>query len=221
MVASRARLQAMIATAHAAGQELQRIVVPEYGLAELKNELGTSSLFAQPTIVVLEETTSLGAKLPDIIPLIAAKAEHHQVIIWEKKSLSKKALEPFSKLKPIPVIQEFKPAPAVFTWLDSLSPKSPKAHQLTLLYKALERADAGLCFAMLQRQVRLLLEIQAGGQPGGPPFMIKKLAGQARHFTQPQLLNLHTKMLAIDIRQKTSVEYLTLSQELALLIMQL
>lgn len=200
---------------------VQRLQVPATNVAQLQAQLGTSGLFDTPKVIILEELLSLGKSLASLLPQLTDLAQTHQLVIWEKKSLTKKALEPFTKLTPAPIIKEFKPAPAVFTWLDSLSPSQNKQKQLLLLQTALTTSDAGLCFAMLQRQIRLLLEVKAGGKPTGHPFVIQKITTQARPFTLEQLQALHHRLLEIDIRQKTSTDYLSLSQELAQLVIAL
>ncbi len=51
-----------------------------------------------------------------------------------------------------------------------------------------------------------------------PPFMAAKLRRQLQTFTEQQLLQLHRKLLELDLEQKTSRQPLSLAAQLELLL---
>ena len=78
-----------------------------------------------------------------------------------------------------------------------------------------------MCFAMLARQIRLLLSVKDGVVPKLAPFAVAKLQKQARAFTLDQLLRTHTTLVDIDRQQKTSTTQLSLHAQLDLLMAEL
>lgn len=219
---SRAKLVEMIAAAKSAGRRLERVETTGITLAKLEEVVGAHDLFGQPKSVVVEGLHSLpkSKKKDELLVFISNVKEtpELEILIWENRALTKTMLKRFPSAK----VTEFKIGSVVFTWLDSLSPSpASKTKQLQLFHKAVDAEDAFMCFAMLIRQIRLLIQARDGGQLKGAPFMIAKLKKQANSFTLDQLLKTHAKLLEIDLRQKTSSGWLNLTQELDLLLLQL
>jgi len=186
--------------------------------AALEVDLRSLSLFAEDQILVLEELHSLpkSARQTQLIQMLAQTQS--AVILWEKRALTKTML---GKLKN-PVAWEYRVSSSLFKWLDSLSAQAQtKTAQIRLFHQALNHEDEQLCFIMLIRQVRLLLQAKEGGDIKGPPFMITKLKKQARNFSTEQLLSLHSQVLQLDLNQKTSQAWQSLRQELDILIFRL
>lgn len=221
-IQSREKLLQLITTAKTAERRLERLETTGVTLAKLEEAVGATDLFGQPKTIIIEGLHSLqrSKKKDELLSLVASIPESSEleIILWENRSLTKTMLKQF----PTAAVFEFKISSAVFSWLDSLSPQpATKTKQLTLLHKATASEDAFMCFAMLTRQVRLLIQARDGGVLKGAPFMIVKLKKQAQAFSLDQLLSLHTKLLEIDLRQKTSTGWLNLTQELDLLLLQL
>ena len=177
--------------------------------------MGRNSLFGISQAVVIEGLHSLprSKKKNELIKLIASEASSGQteLILWEKRDLTPTMLKQFKGAK----CEQFKLSKVLFKWLDSLG--GDRRDVILLTHQAVEQDGAELSFFMLVRQVRLLIEVKSGGQPGGPPFMISKLKRQASNFTLEELFDLHTKLLKIDLDQKTSGSLLSLPQALDLL----
>lgn len=186
--------------------------------AQLEQALGSHSLFASNLLVCLEGLLSLpqSSRKKQLIELVKQKHQHDPeitLILWEGKQLTPAAL----KAWPEAHVEEFKISKKLFAWLESINPgPQTLAQQLQLLHQVLEQDDAWFCLTLLTRQLRLLIQVKAGGQPAGPPFLVAKLGKQARLFELSQLLSRYDRLLALDRRQKTGQTRLSLAQELDL-----
>jgi hypothetical protein len=190
----------------AVNKEAKKITV-----AELEQLLGETNLFDQSKLVVLEGLHSLprSKRKDDLIEMI--KNTSAEIILWEKRNLTKTMLKKFPENKEF----EFKLTNQLWKWLDSFGLKP----NLQLLKQVIEQNGAEMTFAMLCRQIRLLIQIKDSGTMRGAPFMIFKLKKQATLLNLSDLLNLHNKLLNLDIQIKTSKNLLNLEQSLNLLIL--
>ncbi len=218
VVQSRQKLHELEAQAKSQGLRLKRLEAKSLTPAQLEEALGGVSLFAEDQLIVIEELHSLAksARQKDLIQMVANTSV--PLILWEKRTLTKTMLAQLGQVSPL----EFKVSSSLFKWLDALSPQATqKNRQLKLLTEALAQEDEQLCFLMLIRQVRLLLQAKAGGTIKGAPFMITKLKQQSGLFSLDQLTALNGQLLTLDLHQKTSSSLQTLSQELAILILRM
>ena len=217
IVKSRDRLAALLATAQTAGYEVVKVAAKELTPAGLEEVFRSTSLFGTERLVVIEELHSLpkSARKDQLLSELA-KHQAENCIVWEKRSLTKTMLKPFSAAQ----VEELPLSSQLFSWLDSLG-SANKKQLIKQLHELYVSDSAGLVWAMLARQVRLLLSAQDDGQLTGAPFMIQKIRSQASRFTREQLLRLHSELLEIDRKLKTSGTPLTLEQQLDLLILSL
>ncbi|MBW7944067.1 hypothetical protein H3C70_01560 [Patescibacteria group bacterium] len=216
---SRAALTQAIAAAQQHGRQVAHLEVKNLEPSGLAVSLQTQSLFAEPRTIVLEELHSLpkSKRKDELIALIAQFAEQAEteIILWEKKQLTATELKKFPHAK----VQAFIPTRSMFAWLNALSgqqTEATKAKMVTLFQKAVESDGEQFCFAMLIRQVRLLMEAKEGNNP--TQF---KMAAQAQLFSWTQLFSLHKKLLEIDLLQKTSGTPFTISSQVELLMVTL
>jgi DNA polymerase-3 subunit delta len=104
-------------------------------------------------------------------------------------------------------------APDVFAMVDALAARNGRTAQ-RLLHRLLEAQDAFSTWGMIVRQFRLLLlarevldggggEAQASKALGSPPFVARKVLGQARGFTIQRLEQIYHRLLEIDLAAKT------------------
>jgi len=113
---------------------------------------------------------------------------------------------------------------SIFAFTDFLSQRDHASALKTL--KALEEQgeEAPYIFAMMARQIRLLLEVKAlteehqtepqmARQMGAHPFVIKNTLRQSRHFTKEALTILLQELLTIDRRLKTGLIPLKAGEE--------
>jgi DNA polymerase III delta subunit len=223
IVQSRNSLVALVVAAKEAGKQVQSINAKSLDLPVMEQLLGSENLFAEPQLLVIEELHSLpkSKKKDALIEMLGnfagagasgeSGAESTAVILWEKRELTPTMLKKF----PGGRADLFKLSSALFSWLDSFG--GDKNHQLQLLAKALASDGDFMCFSMLARQIRMLIQAKEGNLVGAP-FMIAKLKSQCRNFSLEELLQVHRQLLLIDLGQKTSSSRLSLSQELELLV---
>ncbi len=98
----------------------------------------------------------------------------------------------------------------VFAMVDALGARDGR-RALARLQHLLRQEDPGYAFAMIARQVRLLImarqALNLGQDPRERlkvhPFVAEKIAAQARNFRLEQLQALHRRLLEIDLAVKT------------------
>ncbi len=95
-----------------------------------------------------------------------------------------------------------------------------QAQQIRLLKQAVKTNDEYMCFVMLARQIRLLIQAKTGGKIKGPYFVINKVKKQARGFSLDKLLQIHNKLHQLDKQIKTSTNIVDLDQALEMLLLQ-
>jgi DNA polymerase III delta subunit len=217
--ASRTTLNNLIADAKLKNPEttITRLAGPKITTADLEQHFAATELFATPKLIIIEELFSAphSKKRTELITYLGehhTTAEHH-IITWDKKALTATQIK---QLK-ADTAKEHKLSSSLFKWLESLKGKPNPPQQKTsleLLRAAVAQNDAFLCFTMLIRQVRLLIQALDGTKMAGAPFMIQKLKGQAASFTMEQLLTLHSQLLVLDRAEKTSKNILPLEKKL-------
>lgn len=219
-VQSRQKLYELTSAAKLANKSVIHLEAKKLEIIDLEQQLGTSGLFDEPKVIVIEELLGLlkSKNKTALIEYVAGSdLSDLDLILWEKKKVTATALKPFAKLKPN--IQEFKTSSAVFTWLDNLFVKDKKK-RLQLFLKASQQDGAEMCLAMLNRQIRLLLTAKSGGVVKGAPFMIQKLNAQAKSLTLEQLLAIHEQLTFLDYHWKTGRLKLSLEQEIVQRVIQ-
>ncbi len=213
-VASRQQLTELTTQAQNRGMELLSLEAEQLDRASLEAQLGSSSLFGQDKIVVIEAVHSLpkSAKKDQLIKLINDASI--DIILWEKKSLGKLELK---KLPSNAAIFEHKSSKQLWNLLDSLrGQRMDKTATLRLLRESCASENAEFVLVMLARQLRLLIQVKDAGAPKLAPFMLSKLKRQADSFSLSQLLQLHRQLYQLDLRLKQSRNQLPLAAELDL-----
>lgn len=217
-VKSRERLGSILQAAHAQNQDVVRLVAKELTPALVEETLASTSLFGTEKLIVIEELHSLpkSAKKDALIEQLSDVGDT-PVVLWEKRQLTPTMLKKFKNA----TAEEFKSSSVLFRWLDGFGSTANKTQQLKELQEIYNQDGAEFLFAMLARQVRLLISVKDDGNVKGAPFMITKLKKQASSFTLEKLLAIHKNLLDIDHAQKTSGSRLTLQQQLDLLVLTL
>lgn len=209
-VNSRAKLGELMDAAKQKGLEIKRLESAGLTAAILEAELGSQDMFGTQKAIVIEGIFSgpKSKKKDELLDLVAKYAERSQIILWEGKKLTPVQQKKFPQAK----IETFALSSVLFEWLDSIHTKGTR--KLTLLQQAIKQDGADFCFAMLARQIRLLLETKSGAPMKAHPFVIQKLNQQARAFTEQQLIDLHERLTLLDFHLKTGQLKLSLEQEL-------
>jgi DNA polymerase III delta subunit len=207
IIQSRDKLVQVINQAKQAQAKVIRLSAERLQVPELESKLVQTDLFGNKRLIVLEGLHSLrrSKRKKQLIQLVTNSSV--DVCLWEERKLTKNMLK---KLEADQVFF-YKLGSSVFKWLDKVGPKA-KQQQLRLLQTALKDNDPYMCFAMLARQVRLLILAKDGGKIPGPGFVQRKVKRQARQFSLKRLLRLHQRLHQIDQQLKTSSHYRQLSQ---------
>ncbi len=219
-VQSRNRLFQLITEARSRGVQVVHLDAKKLELPLLEETIGSDSLFGEEKLIVIEELHSLpkSSKKDQLLAFLHPGFAH--VLMWEKRDLTPTMLKKFQHSQH----EQFKITNHLFKWLDAVDgqlPASRSAQLILLLRAAIESDGDFLCFTMLIRQVRMLLQAKENVFAGMAPFMIGKLKKQASTFSLDQLMRIHHQLLTLDIAEKTSSTRLNLAQELELLMIKL
>lgn len=179
----------------------------------LENLLGAQELFSTNQTLVIDNLFSLtrSKQKSDLLTMLSKASR--DIILWEKRPLRATETKLFSGAQ----IRLFRTSGSIFTFIESIRPGNAK-QSIQLLDIAEEKDGIEICFALLSRQIRLLIQLKDHDSEGIPPFSVGKLKKQAENFTLPQLIKLYEKLTLIDEQEKTSKSSLSLRQKLDLLI---
>ena len=190
------------------GKDIVRLYGQQLSAEALVQALEAPSLFAGQRLVVVEGLLSLRpSKLKD--EMVAQVANHPEIdqVLWEGKAVSAANLKKLGKVE----VKEFKIAPLVFKFLDSLS--------LTDLHLAAKNDAPELIFYLLHRRLAQLIQARDGGAAlKGAPWQIGKLKSQAAKYSLDQLVALQGKLLEIDYSIKSGQDDLPLLSKLDLVL---
>lgn len=188
-------------------------------VTDLETAIGTQELFASEKVVAIDRLHSLPkSKLKEqlLTWIVAHDAASVHTILVEEKLLTPTQIKLFGKS----TVVTYKLPLLLFTFIEQIG-VLPTATLISQFHSILETQEAEFVFAMLIRQVRLLLSYISDGTFSGPPFAKNKLQKQAATFSLDKLLKIHAELVRIDYEQKTSRSSLTLPQEIDLLIARL
>lgn len=210
-VKSRRNLNDLINAARYKEQEIKHYDADSLDLTLLTQVLEGLTLFGKTPLLIIEGLFSLPkSKKKDNLIEFIGKYTDRDLIIYEGKSLSVTALKLFAKAQ----VYEHKPAAIIFTFLENLQPGSGSKSlgHLSDLEQAGEPAE--LVFAMLVRQVRLLIQALESSSLKVAPWQKTRLISQARAFGERGLLKFHGDLYYIDKQLKTGKNTLGLSIQL-------
>lgn len=216
-VKTRQKLQDYISKAKNNHIQIYRLEPSELKVNILEEKLGSTSLFNEKKLLVLENLFSLKAKkeLAKLIDLIGQSQEN--IILIENKKIRITTLKKIKDAK----IEEFKLSSALFSFLDLLNPKLDKAKLIAKLHEAIISDGDWLVFSMLAWKIRLLIQAKEGNFAKMAPFMKSKLISQAKNFTLEQLIKFHHQLFLTDYEFKKSKNFCDLSTQLDILLFQL
>lgn len=209
-------LARLISQAKQRGEQVVHLAAKEITIPDLESTIGTQELFAAEKLVVIDRLHSLpkSKRKDELIDWIAAqKSDVTHIVFVENKILTPTMLKNFATAQ----VQLYKLPSLVFTFIDALGTQ-PSHRLITMFHQIIATQDTEFVFTMIVRQVRILIAFVADGVYEGPPFGRSKIQKQSQAFSLEQLLALHSKLLHIDQRQKTSRASLTLAQEIDLLL---
>ena len=220
LVKSREKLFQLKQLAKNNNQELTSLLAKQINFPTLEKALYAHDLFGQQHCLIIEELHSLAhSKIRNkYIEQIQKAGQNLDIILWEKKSLSKSNLQKFPRAQ----VFTYPMGKALWDFLDALQPRASSKKQLLLaLNEAVEQDSAELCFIMISKRIGDLLALKLGSEMNMHPFVKNKLKQQQLLFTQAQLLNAHQQLYQLDKKLKRSQNLLSLRSELDLLLINL
>lgn len=222
IIASRQALTDMLSEAREQGVQIDSYDANQVKPGMIEEITADNDLFGRSRLVVIEGLYSemrASKKRDQLIEMLGeAAAESEQkalgeglkLVFWEKKTLTAAALKKF----PQATIKLFKPPSLMWEFLDQLQPQmsSDQLNKFQSLF-----GDGFYLLAMIERQIRLLIQIKTGPDPKIAPFQVGKFKRQASKWTLNELLNYHHSLLQLEMRQKTGQARLSLERDLTLL----
>ena len=216
---SRQFLSSLIKQAGDQAKEIIKLNGDQLSLNHLFQATSSSSLFGSEKQLVIENLFSITKSKQQSEMLDWLKNYHGEnpIIFWEKKDIGKV----LQRRLPQPItVKQFKTPIIVFKLVEQIYPQNIN-QALVLLRTALQKESAEFLFAMIIRQLRLMLLVKADQKIPGAPWMIGKLKKQASHFDTFKLQNLYQQLYTLDKRIKTGQSIMPLSWQLELLISQI
>lgn len=215
IVSARNRLNELIEATKDKSRDVKRLIAKDLDLTTATQVLTAATLFGETPLIVIEGLFSLTkSKNKDSLLEFISRYQDRNLLLFEDRALSPAALKPFAKAKP----EEYKPAAIIFSFLDSLRPGGGAKSLKLLTNLETTRQPAELIFALLVRQVRLLIQALEPNRLKMAPWQKSKLISQARAFGEEGLLKLHADLYHLDKNIKTGANPLDLSLQLMSLI---
>lgn len=197
-----------------AGHEIRTLEGDKLSPRDLESVLSTESLFSVETIVIENLLSRLRSKDKDAcLELLAGYAGSKNILLWDKKEITKPNLSKLSKAK----VSNSKAPTALFTLMDSLEPGNAK-QALDLLHQTVADTEDIIAFTMIARQVSYLIMIKSGTSPKFAPWQIGKLKASAAKWQDKQLEHFLSELLKIDLSIKSGTSKLSYTDHLDLLL---
>jgi DNA polymerase III delta subunit len=187
-------------------------------VAQLEENLASTSLFDEKKAVVVESLFSKNKKKKEIVTFLNTFKSDILLIFWEDRKLLKTSYAGFKDV----VVREFVLPQQYFQFLDTFAPGQAK--RVYLLYQALlsSYAPEQLFYALLKR-VRLLLVLSENGMI---PEVAKlsqwqktRLDQQKKMWSQSKLRELYFELGQAEINMKSGRLPVSLSKHLDILIL--
>ncbi len=179
----------------------------------LRQESGATDLFGGGRCLVIKTLLSTTkSKQKDILIDIVKKLSDQETILYEPKKLTETVLKQFTGAK----VLAFNISPLIFKFLDTLRPKNTRSIILGWERLMREGQEPEFVFAMLVRQIRLIIQAKSGASYLKlAPYPKKLITAQANYFDLSHLLALHQKLYEIDKKIKTGASPIPIDQLLS------
>lgn len=218
---SRNNLLSQIAVEKNQGRSIMTFDGAKITPQDLDSTLATANLFGEESIVI-ENIASrpLSGDRKKLFGLIKTYTGNKNILIWDKKEITKANITALSPVSPKPTIVASKTPAIIFTFLDSLAPGSA-SRSLHLMHQAASQVEDGFIFVMTCRQIADLIVAKSGDTSKLIPFKRTRLISQATLFPDFTLYTLHSSLLSIDRAIKTGQTKMSYLEHLDLLLVSL
>lgn len=176
----------------------------------LRQESSSANLFGISKCLVIKNLlTGSKAKSKDVLIKIISQIVDTEVVLFENKKLTETLLKTFPKAK----VEAYNINPVIFKFMDLLRPGNTR-NILTGWNRLLELDhEPEYVFAMLVRQIRLLIQAKSGpSYLKMKPYPKKLITDQAVKYDLGHLLDLHRSLYEIDKKVKTGTSPLSIDQ---------
>ena len=189
-----------------ASYRLQNVDIYSHNIADmditsLRQEIGSDNLFSDKKVVVISGLlSSAKSKAKEEIAKMLSGQGHTEIILYETKEVTPTSLKLFQGSRN----EVFKVNPIIFKLMDSLRPGYQKAI-FSLYNQVIESGmEPEYVFAMLIRQIRLLIQIKTNPNSVRlAPFAKRLFQTQAQYFDTDKLTELHHHLYKIEKKIKT------------------
>lgn len=173
----------------------------EIEITNLRQEIGSSGLFESSKCFVIKNLlTSTKSNNKDKLFKIIESEANKEIILWENKNVPLTTLKKFSKAS----IENFPISPVIFKFLDSIRPNN--TNNILLSWKKIqtEKTEPEFVFAMLVRQIKLLIQAKTDSTYIKlAPYPSRLIKEQSNHFSLNHLMDIYSELLEIDTKIKT------------------
>lgn len=178
--------------------------------ASLRQEAQSTNLFGDSKCLIIKDLLSGNkVKQKDLLVDILLQSGGTDIILFETKKISDTALKPFSEAK----IESYHINPVIFKFLDFLRPGNAKNLLAGWNRLIVLNHEPEYVFAMVVRQIRLLIQAKSGpSYLKLSPYPKKLIVTQATLFDLFHLLDLHQILYQIDKKIKTGTSVLPMDQ---------
>lgn len=205
LAASRQDMQSLLTKHKAENRALSYLDGRSLTHKDLELALFTQNLFQEETLIIEDLFSRPKSKEKDsCLVLIANYQGDKDLVLWEKKELTKTILKKFPHL----IAKLHKTPVSIFRFLDSLSPQNTK-QSLDYLHQAAAELEEGFIFIMFVRRISDLLIAKSGDTSGLSPWLATRLSSQAQAWPESTLLSLHKQLAEFDYKYKTGQTKLT------------
>lgn len=163
-----------------------------------------------------------GKEFLDILEYVKKNDKRGEIYFWEEKEITGKNLSVFSK----PGIKLFKIPKNIFIFLGNIKPNNNRL--IKEFHDLLKTTEAEFIFAMMIRQIRLLLAVcdtksqnKIDEIKNIASWQQSKLLTQAAYFNEESLKDIYNKLFMIDLGQKTGTLGLSLIQSIDMLLLEI
>lgn len=208
-VSSYKKLNQLIQGFKTAGKEVLVSDAQTLDITTLR-QMSSESLFGGDKVLVIKNLLSnQKSKSKDVLVKALGELTGIEVLLYEPKKLTETTLKQFPKAS----VDSSNISPVIFKYMDMLKPGNSR--NLFSGWKRLVELnhEPEYVFAMIVRQVRLLIQAKSGpSYLKLAPYPKKMILSQAAGFDLSHLIDLHESLFEIDKKIKTGSSPLPLEQ---------
>ncbi len=208
-ITSYQKLSELIENYKASGREVVYLDGPTLDPTHLR-QLTSVGLFGSDKVLVIKNLLSnQKSKSKELLVDILSQVTDTEVILYESKKLSDTNLKQFPKAK----VSSFAVSQVIFKFLDLLRPGNYRNILTGWNRLVTLKHEPEYVFAMIVRQIRLLIQAKSGpSYLKLAPYPKKMFLDQAVTYDLSHLLDLHEQLYQIDKKIKTGASPLPIDQ---------